>query len=75
MDQKLNKKILLPSKKFFKAVDDEQSINLDLSNEYNLIREGERNIVLDLNELYDEERNESNKYKIYGKMKMIFNHF
>jgi hypothetical protein len=72
MDQKLNKKILLPSKKFFKAVDDEQSINLDLSNEYNLIREGERNIVLDLNELYDEERNESNKYKIYGKMKMIF---
>jgi hypothetical protein len=72
MDQKLNKKILLPSKKFFNAIADEQSINLDLSNEYNLIREGERNIVLDSNELYDEERNESNKYKIYGKMKMIF---
>lgn len=72
MDQKLNKKILLPSKKYFKAIDEEQSINLDLNNNFNLIREGERNIVLDLNDLYDDERNKSNKYKIYGKMKMIF---
>jgi len=36
------------------------------------MREGERNIILDLPTLFDDERNQSKTYKIYGKMKMIF---
>lgn len=66
------KEILLPSKKYFKA--DEQDLNLDvkLENNETLLREGDRNIILNLTELFDDERNQSNEYKIYGKLKMVF---
>lgn len=68
----INKKIILPSKLYSKAPESELSFNVELNNDSNLLREGERNIVLDLDNLYNIERNESKKYKIYGKIKMIF---
>ena len=66
------KEILLPSKRYFKA--DEQDLNLDvkLENDETLMREGERNIILNLSDLFDDERNQSFNYKIYGKLKMVF---
>jgi hypothetical protein len=66
------KEILLPTKRYFKA--DEQDLNLDvkLENDEILLREGDRNIILNLSELFDDERNQSNEYKIYGKLKMVF---
>jgi hypothetical protein len=36
------------------------------------MRQGERDILLDLPTLFDDERNESKRYKIYGKIKMVF---
>lgn len=72
MDQKISKKIILPNKLFFNSQNEEQSINIKLNNDNSLLREGDRNIVLDLNDIYSDERNNSNKYKIYGKLKMIF---
>ena len=66
------KEILLPSKRYFKASDEDLTLNLKLENSETLMREGERNIVLDLPTLFDDERNQSKTYKIYGKMKMIF---
>ncbi len=66
------KEILLPSKRYFKANEEDLTLNVKLENSESLMREGERNIILDLPTLFDDERNESKTYKIYGKMKMIF---
>ena len=66
------KEILLPSKRYFKADEEDLSLNVKLENSETLMREGERNIILDLPTLFNDERNESKTYKIYGKMKMIF---
>ncbi len=67
-----NKEILLPSKRYFKADEEDLTLNVKLENSESLMREGERNIILDLPTLFDNERNQSKNYKIYGKMKMIF---
>ena len=67
-----NKQILLPGKKFWNSEDQDLSIKLDLDTSESLLRLGEKDIVLDLAQLYDKERNECTKYKIYGKLKMVF---
>ena len=67
-----NKEILLPSKRFKKAEEEDLSLKLNLDTTQSLLRIGERDIVLDIAKLYNDERNRSVNYKIYGKMKMIF---
>jgi len=66
------KKILLPSKRYFKANDEDVNLNVNLENEQSLLREGDMNNVINLQELFNRERNISNQYKIYGKLKMVF---
>jgi len=66
------KEILLPTKRYFKADEEDVTLNVKLDNNETLMREGERNIILDLPTLFDDERNQSKTYKIFGKMKMIF---
>ena len=66
------KEILLPSKRFKKADEQELNINLGLESSQTLLRIGDKDVVLDIDKLYDKERNESKKYKIYGKLKMVF---
>ena len=66
------KEILLPSKRYFKADEQDLNLNIQLDNDETLLREGDMDIVLNLSDLYDTERNESIQYKIYGKIKMIF---
>ena len=66
------KKIILPTKRFFKSNEEDLTIRINLNETENLMREGDRNVVLDIAELFDEERNKSNNYKIYGKLKMVF---
>ena len=66
------KKIILPSKRYFKAQEEDVNLNLNLDNNNTLLREGDMDVVLNLNELFDKERNQSNQYKIYGKIKMLF---
>lgn len=67
-----NKKIILPSKRFANAEAEDIDIRINLEEEKNLLREGERNVVLDIAELFAKERNESKNYKIHGKIRMIF---
>lgn len=67
-----NKKIVLPSKKFANAPDEELDLKLNLDTSQSLLRIGERDIVLDVAKLYSKERNDSINYKIYGKLKMVF---
>jgi len=66
------KKIILPTKRFANADAEDIDIRLNLDEQKNLLREGERNIILDINELFYKERNESKNYKIHGKIRMIF---
>jgi hypothetical protein len=69
----MNKKqIILPTKKFANAPDESLDVRINLDENQTLLREGDKNIILDIAELYAKERNESIKYKIYGKLKMIF---
>lgn len=66
------KQILLPSKRYFKAKEEDLTLNVKLEGDSVLMRQGERDILLDLPTLFDDERNESKRYRIYGKMKMVF---
>ena len=66
------KQILLPSKRYFKAKEEDLTLNVKLEGDSVLMRQGEREILLDLPTLFDDERNESKRYKIYGKIKMVF---
>ena len=66
------KEILLPTKRYFKADEQDLNLNVKLENDETLLREGDKNIILNLADLYNEERNKSINYKIYGKIKMVF---
>ena len=66
------KEIILPSKRYANADDQELSIKLNLETSESLLRVGERDIILDVAKLYDDERNKSVNYKIFGKMNMVF---
>lgn len=68
----IKKEIILPTKRNANADIEDINIRVDLNEEKTLLREGDRNIILDINELFNKERNESNRYKIHGKIKMIF---
>ena len=66
------RQILLPSKRFFKANEEDVTINVKLEGDTTLMRQGERDIILDLPSLFNDERNLCKKYKIYGKIKTVF---
>jgi hypothetical protein len=68
----IKKKIILPTKKFFKADEEDINIRVNLDETEALLRQGDKDIVLDIAQLFDDERNESNNYKIHGKLKMVF---
>lgn len=66
------KKIILPTKRFFKAEEEDLDLRLNLNSSENLMRLGDRDIVLDIAQLFSDERNDSKNYKLYGKLKMVF---
>jgi hypothetical protein len=66
------RRILLPTKRFFNAPEEELNLSIQLDESQNLLRQGDKEIILDIAELYKKERDESKKYKIYGKIKMVF---
>jgi hypothetical protein len=67
-----NREIILPSKKYANAPDKELDIRLNLDTSESLLRIGDRDVILDVAELFNTERNASVNYKIYGKLRMIF---
>jgi hypothetical protein len=66
------KKIILPTKRFFKASDEDLSLKIKLDETEALLRQGDRDIILDISTQFETERRESNNYKIHGKLKMVF---
>jgi hypothetical protein len=66
------KQILSPNKRFKRAPEQDLTMRLNLDTSESLMRVGDKDIVLDIDALYDKERNESVNYKIYGKLKMVF---
>jgi hypothetical protein len=66
------KTIILPELRYHKAPAVDLSTRIGLETSEELLREGDRSIVLDLEEHFSYERAQSNKYKIYGKLRMIF---
>lgn len=66
------RQIILPTKRFANADEEDLDIRISLNEERSLLRETDRNIVLDIDELFSKERNQSKNYKIHGKIKMIF---
>lgn len=66
------KEIILPSKRYKKANEDDVNVQLQLNVNETQLRIGERDTILDVDQLYDTERELSNLYKINGKLKMVF---
>jgi hypothetical protein len=66
------KTIILPELRYKEAPSEDQQIGIDLDSSAELLREGDRTIILDLEEQFSKERNDSKKYKTYGKIRMVF---
>jgi len=66
------KEILLPEKRFKKSSPEELNLTINLTEEKTLLTNDDRDVILDVNKLFDKERNDSINYKLYGKMKMVF---
>lgn len=66
------RQIILPEKKYYQAPVEDQTVSVGLETREELLREGDKTIILDLERLFNKERNDSKKYKIYGKMRMVF---
>ena len=66
------KKIILPNLRYEDAPVVGTSIRVGLEEEKSLLRTDDRDIALDLNKQFATERADCNRYKFYGKLKMIF---
>ena len=67
-----NKRIILPTKKYYNSPEEDLNLRITLDESKNLLREGDRTIILDTSTVFDKERNASSNYKIHGKIKMVF---
>ena len=66
------KQIILPTKEYANAISRDLDYNVQLESSQNLMRVGDRDITLNLNDLFGAERAAGIDYKIFGKLKMIF---
>jgi hypothetical protein len=66
------KQIILPTRKYENAPSEELQVRIGLDEEKSILRIDDRDIILDLSEQFKTERDECLRYKIYGKIKMIF---
>jgi hypothetical protein len=66
------KTIILPGLEYYKAPSVDLTTRVALETNEELLREGDRSIILDLEQQFSDERNEIKNYKIYGKIRMVF---
>lgn len=66
------KKIILPTLKYENAPSDELQIRVGLDEEKSLLRIDDRDVILDLAEQFKVEREACLRYKIFGKIKVVF---
>ena len=57
------KEIILSEKRYYKAPIQDETIRVGLETTEELLREGDRSVILDLEQLFSDERNESKNYK------------
>jgi hypothetical protein len=67
-----NKKIILPKLRYENAPEANMQLHIGFDEEKSFLRTDDRDVVLDLSEQFAKERSDCNRYKLYGKMKMIF---
>lgn len=68
----MNKKILLPKLRFDGASNDDTQIRVNFEEQQNNLKNDDRDVILNLSQQFYDEKNSCNKYKIFGKMRMIF---
>jgi hypothetical protein len=66
------KQIILPKLRYENAPEIDTQIRVGFEEEKSLLRTDDRDIVLNLSEQFATERSECKRYKLYGKMKMVF---
>ena len=66
------KQIILPKLRYEGAPELDSQIRIGFDEDKSLLRIDDRNIVIDLTEQFATERSESLRYKLYGKLKMVF---
>lgn len=66
------KEILLSEKRYGKAPSEELAINVNFDEQKSLLTNDDRDVILNNNDLFNKERNNSNRYKVYGKVQMVF---
>jgi len=66
------KKIILPKLRYERAPEIDVQFRIGLEEEKLSLRNDDRDIVLDLSEQFSKEREVCQRYKLYGKMKMVF---
>ena len=66
------KRIILPTLRYENAPAEDLNISVGFKEEKSLLRTDDRDIVLNLADEFSAERSACNRYKFYGKMKMVF---
>ena len=66
------KQIILPKLRYENAPEIDTQIRVGFEEEKSILRNDDRNIVLNLSEQFTTERSECKRYKLYGKMKIVF---
>jgi len=64
--------ILHPEKRYEKAPSEELITSVTLEGKRKLLTNDDRDVILNLAELFNTERQDSKNYKLYGKIKMVF---
>lgn len=68
----MEKKILQPKFRFDGSPNDDTQIRVGLETEQNILKNDDRTVVLNLSQQYFDEKNNCDKYKIFGKLRMVF---
>jgi len=68
----MKKTILHPTKRFDNALSEDIQIRIDLESNEKIIRNDDRNVILNLSQQYFNEKNSCINYKIFGKLRMVF---
>lgn len=66
------KQIILPTVRYENSPTEDLQIRVDLNEEKSLLRIDDRNVILDLSEQFQQEREECLRYKIFGKIRVVF---
>ncbi len=66
------KQIILPTLRYENSPSEDLQFRVDLNEEKSLLRIDDRDVILDLSEQFQKEREECLRYKVFGKIKVVF---